>query len=135
MALQPLHTSEHIDLFLEVEERWLYVDWKGYQSVDMVKAGCEQMLRLLAEHRLSKVLNDNTHVTGIWVGAAAWVASNWFPRMRQAGLRHFAWVLSPAQLSRISTDTTLQQAAPGTAVTFDNILAAAAWLRQQPHGG
>jgi hypothetical protein len=131
MAGQLLHASDHLDIFHEEVEGWLYANWKGYQSVDMVKAGCEEMLRLLTQLRLTKVLNDNTHVTGIWVGAAAWVAGDWFPRMRQAGMRHFAWVQSPTRLSYISATTTVQQAEPGTAVLFDTLAAATAWLRAQ----
>jgi hypothetical protein len=126
-----LYTSDNIDIFHEQADGWLYADWKGYQSVDMVKAGCEQMLRQLNTLKLSRVLNDNTHVSGIWVGAAAWVAGDWFPRMQQAGLRHFAWVRSPSRLSHISTTTALEQAPPGAAVLFDDLSSAAAWLRQQ----
>ncbi|MFP2906571.1 hypothetical protein ACLESD_16205 [Pyxidicoccus sp. 3LFB2] len=131
MAGQLLHASEHLDIFHDAAEGWLYANWKGYQSVDMVKAGCEEMLRLLTQLQLVKVLNDNTAVTGIWVGAAAWVAANWFPRMRQAGLRHFAWVQSPTRLSYVSATTTVQQTEHGTAVLFDTLAAATAWLRAQ----
>jgi hypothetical protein len=54
----------------------------------MVKAGCEEILRHLAAQRLSKVLNDNSNMTGIWVGAAYWVASNWFPRVEARAGSH-----------------------------------------------
>ncbi|WNG40591.1 hypothetical protein F0U61_48060 [Archangium violaceum] len=129
MGRRLLHASEHIDIHHAESEGWLYVDWKGYQSVDMVKSGCEELLRHLAALRLSKVLNDNTHVSGIWVGAAYWLATYWFPRMREAGLRHFAWVLSPSRLSQLSTTTTLQHADPNTAVLFEDLASAVHWLR------
>lgn len=134
MAQHLLYASENIDIFHEDVDGWLYADWKGYQSIDMVKSGCEEMLRQLQQLGISKVLNDNTHVTGIWVGAASWVANNWFPRMQHAGMSHFAWVQSPSQLSRLSATTTVEYAIPGTAVLFDSVLAATAWLRQQPSG-
>jgi hypothetical protein len=51
--------------------------------------------------------------------------------MRQAGLRHFAWVQSPTRLSYVSATTTVQQAEPGGAVLFDSLPAATAWLRAQ----
>ena len=131
MSRRLLYASEHIDLHHDEEEGWLHADWKGYQSVDMVKAGCEEMLRQLRKLRLTKVLNDNSHVTGIWVGAAHWVATHWFPRMREAGLRHFAWVQSPSRFSQLSATTTVQHADPGTAVLFNDLGAATAWLREQ----
>ncbi|HYO74288.1 MAG TPA: hypothetical protein VEU33_50265 [Archangium sp.] len=129
MGRRQLYTSEHIDIHLE-PEGWLHADWKGYQSVDMVKTGCEQILRHLAAQRLSKVLNDNSNMTGIWVGAAYWVASNWFPRMREAGLRHFAWVQSASRLSQLSANTAVEHTTPGTAVLFDDTSTAARWLRE-----
>jgi hypothetical protein len=125
-----LYTSDNIDIHHEESEGWLHADWKGYQSVDMVKSGCEEILRHLAALRLSKVLNDNTHVAGIWVDAASWVATDWLPRMRQAGLRHFAWVQSPSRLSQISANTTVEQAPPETAVLFDDVSSATQWLRR-----
>ena len=64
------------------------------------------------------------------MGAAYWVASNWFPRMREAGLRHFAWVQSPSRLSQLSANTTVEHAPPRTAVFFDDVSDAARWLRE-----
>lgn len=61
----------------------------------------------MMQHKVTKILNNNTLVLGIWRGAAEWVASDWFPRMRKAGLTHFAWVYSSSRLSQISTEDTL----------------------------
>ncbi|HYF04374.1 MAG TPA: hypothetical protein VEC36_13405, partial [Patescibacteria group bacterium] len=88
-------------------EKTLFVDWKGFQLIESVKNGCEQILFFLKEHNCTKVLNDNTNVTGVWSGASEWVAMDWFPRMRAAGLKKFAWVYSPSYFSRMSTDKTL----------------------------
>jgi hypothetical protein len=132
MAGELLYSSDNLDLYLDEPGGWLYADWKGYQSVDMVKDGCEEMLRQISARKLTHVLNDNTHVSGIWVGASAWVATDWFPRLREAGMRHFAWVRSPSRLSHISAKTALEQAEPGSAVMFNDLASAAAWLRQQP---
>ncbi|SEU34615.1 hypothetical protein [Stigmatella erecta] len=132
MGLNLLYASEHLDLHHADSERWLYADWKGYLSVDMVKGGCEEMLRYLTRLKLAKVLNDNSHMTGAWIGAADWLAKEWFPRMRQAGLRHFAWVPSPYPLSRLAALTALRQAVLGPAELFGTVEAAAAWLRVQP---
>jgi hypothetical protein len=70
-------------------------------------------------------------VVGIWNDASEWVAKDWFPRMRSAGLKHFAWVYSPARLSQISTDETLEHAEPGTAHLFHSLADAQRWLAAQ----
>jgi CheY-like chemotaxis protein len=77
-----------------------------------------------------RVLYDHMHVVGIWRFAAMWLAAEWFPRMKQAGLEHLAWVYSPAKLSQLSTDITLSLMEPeslGVKVFYD-IDAAKTWL-------
>jgi hypothetical protein len=113
------------------DDEWLYVDWTGYQSVEQVKQGCEQMLLYMIAQQTFDVLNDNTNVSGIWIGAADWVGSDWFPRMRAKGLRRFAWVYSPSRFSQISTNTALAVAPPNVARVFDEKEAAEKWLRTQ----
>jgi hypothetical protein len=126
-----LFEDTFIRISLDSEGGWLYADWTGYQTVGTVQDGCERMLELMREHGLRAVLNDNTHVVGIWSGAAEWVATDWFPRMNAAGLRCFAWVYSPTRFSQISTDETLSLVDPdaiGVKVFFD-AAEAKEWLR------
>jgi hypothetical protein len=114
------------------EHQYIAVDWIGYQTVDSVKYGCEKMLEFLSQYNCRRVLNDNTNVTGIWSGASAWVGGDWFPRMAEAGLQHFAWVYSPSAFSRLSTDESLRfLEEKKIARTFDNTEAAREWLCAQ----
>ena len=126
-----LYQQSNIEICWEDSDNWLYVDWKGYQAVEEVKTGCEQILRMMRAKNTDAVLNDNTHVEGIWIGAAEWVATDWFPRMRAAGLRYFAWVYSPSRFSQISTDASLEKAPAGLVQLFQSKLEAARWLRAQ----
>ena len=126
-----LHSQDNIDIYYNPDGPWLYVDWKGYQTEGFVQQGCERMLQAMVSCGVSKVLNDNTNVVGIWIGAAEWGATDWFPRMRQNGLKHFAWVNSTSRLSQISTDATLSMAATDTATVFNSVPEAEAWLKAQ----
>ena len=94
--------DEFITIELDAANNWLYVNWIGYQTEASVKHGCEKMLLALTQYNSTKVLNDNTHVVGIWTPASEWVGADWLPRMKAAGLRHFAWVYSPSRLSQVS---------------------------------
>jgi hypothetical protein len=108
---------------------WIYADWKGYQTEHSVKEGCEKMLEALKAFYCSKVLNDNTNVVGIWTPASAWVGANWLPRMKEAGLRYFAWVYSQSAMSRVSADESLRSTdVPDIVKTFDDIESARQWL-------
>lgn len=90
-------------VYWDSENSWIYVDWRNIPSNETVKNGCEEMLKLLQQRECSKVLNDNSHVSGSWAAASDWVAQDWFPRMVSSGLKKFAWVQSPhSALSRMN---------------------------------
>lgn len=130
MGKELLLKEKSIVLEYDPENQWILADWIGYQTVDSVKHGCEKMLEFLVQKKCGKVLNDNTHVTGIWSGASAWVGSDWLPRMSKAGLRQFAWVYSPSAFSRLSTNESLRNLdQKEIAKTFDDKDSAMEWLR------
>jgi len=121
------------DDFLTIEYNdqsdWIYSDWKGYQTESSVKDGCEKLYNAVKAFYCSKILNDNTNVIGIWTPASAWVGGTWLPRMKEAGLKYFAWVYSPSALSRLSTDESIRNTdVPDMVQTFEDIKSARRWL-------
>jgi len=126
-----LFRETYIEISFNQEAQWIYADWRGFQTVASVKAGCEKILQALHLKGCTKVLNDNTRVQGIWSGASEWVAVDWFPRMRTAGMTCFAWVYSPSVFSQLSTDKTLNHTNEGFVKTFYDIKQAASWLQSQ----
>ena len=127
-----LHHETYIQISYNATEDWVLANWTGFQTVKSVKDGCEKILQCLTDESCHKVLNDNTHVEGIWSGAAAWVGAEWFPRMSQAGLQRFAWVYSPSVFSQLSTDKALNHTKGGFVRTFYDMEEAKAWLRSFP---
>ena len=73
----------------------LDVDWKGFQNLETVQAGCIRMLEMLQQHKVTRIVNDNTHVQGSWSEAVDWTGNTWFPMMEKAGLKYFALNLFP----------------------------------------
>lgn len=111
----------------------LDVDWTGFQDLQTVQGGCLKMLEMLSRHRVSKVINDNSHVLGTWSDASDWVGEIWFPMMEKAGLRQFAWIYSPAAFSQLSA----HKAADGAYRTvstrfFKDVNVARQWLEEAP---
>src|SRR3569623_394829 len=131
MQLSELYRENFVVVSLDREASLLYADWLGYQSVDSIRQGGEKILELMVMHGAYEVLNDNTRVLGIWRFAAEWLAHDWFPRMKQAGMRAFAWVYSPTKLSQVSTDTTLSlmDAKAFNIKVFHDHEEASAWLK------
>ncbi|UOQ78700.1 hypothetical protein MUN84_09280 [Hymenobacter sp. 5516J-16] len=130
MALRLLHQDEHISIYFDYSNDWLYADWTGDQSGESVKAGALRMLDLLRQEQCHKVLNDNRRVTSMWLDASEWGGTEWFPAMAEAGLEYFAWIYSPNVYSRLSTDLTLQHTTRPVVLPFDNPETAESWLRQ-----
>ena len=125
-----LFYEDYITIEYNDQYDWIYADWKGYQTENSVKNGCEKVLESLKAFHCSKVLNDNTRVIGIWTPASVWVGSNWLPRMKDAGLKYFAWIYSQSVMSRVSTDESIRNTdIPDIVQTFEDIGMAKKWLR------
>lgn len=125
-----LYRNNFIAIEFNYDDDWMYVNWRGIVNHNEVIAGCGEMLRCVKERQILDILNDNTHVEGMWSGASKWIGQVWFPALREAGLQHFAWVYSPSMLSRLSADKTLKYTEnPDYINTFDDLDLAADWLR------
>src|SRR3712207_2843485 len=102
MSNEQIFKDTFISIEYNPEQHYLLADWTGFQTKESVQEGCERILESMGQFNCYKILNDNTHVQGIWSSAAEWVGADWFPRMRQAGMVSFAWVYSPSMFSRLS---------------------------------
>ena len=112
----------------------LDADWTGFQDLQTVQHGCLKMLEMLSKHKVSQVINDNTHVLGTWSDASDWVGEVWFPMMEKAGLRQFAWIYSPAAFSQLSAQKAAD-VAYGNVITrfFKDIAIARQWLEDSDY--
>lgn len=132
-AMLELYSDTSIDILLDSDTQILHGCWKGYQSLNTGAQGCAHLLELMIRHKAFRILNDNTNVRGLWMGAAEWAAKEWFPRMKASGMERFAWVYSPAKFSQISADTAIALIDPeeiGVKVFHDKA-AALEWLAPQ----
>lgn len=129
--MEVYYDEEDVTVYWDGEHCRIYVDWRNIPSDRTVQRGCEEMLRLLAQHRCRQVLNDNRNVLGPWNSSAQWVAENWFPRMLDAGLKKFAWLQSSNSLSKFAArqSTALNQDS-GVIRLFESEEDALSWLRQ-----
>ncbi|ALI99478.1 hypothetical protein [Rufibacter tibetensis] len=129
MSDQLIFQDTYISIAYHAEEQYVLADWIGFQTKQSVLDGCERIMETMQHFECSKVLNDNTNVEGIWSSAAEWVGSEWFPRMRLAGMKKFAWVYSPSMFSRLSTDKSLRFTYDTTGIeVFESMNEAKEWL-------
>lgn len=127
----PLYQSANLDIWLDQAGGYLDLDWKGPQTLESVQRGCETILEHLIAQRLTKVLNDNTNVVGSWEEASHWVAVDFLPRAKRAGLSTLAWIQSPSRGSRHAANATAMDAGRDDLIhLFDDRKSAELWLRQ-----
>lgn len=126
------YEEEDCVVYWDDNEKWIYVDWRNIPSVETVKSGCEEILKLLLQKRGAKVLNDNRNVSGSWSAASQWVAEDWFPRMIKAGLKKFAWIQSKASaMSQLSArDSSSKNKDTDVIHLFYGEMEAVSWLKQ-----
>jgi hypothetical protein len=127
--MEKLYSADNLHISYDPETRIMFCKWVGYQPMGVIQYCGAVIIRLLKEKQVEKILNDNTEVSGPWIETAHWTASEWFPEIIQAGLKHFAWVLS----SNIFAELSAIEAMPASnvVVTFYSVFEAQKWLMAQ----
>lgn len=114
------------------EENWLFIDWEGFLTVDMVKEGSEELLRLFKSiASISKILVNNQKIFGPWNEANDWYATDWNPRAIKEGLKNMAVIVSPNLFTQLSLQGFIELN-PGYIVrSFEKTDEAEEWLSNQ----
>ena len=129
MGIEILSIEKNLEIGFNNKLNYIHCNWIGFQNKESIMKSGEKILELLEKKKCSKLLNDNTLVTGPWQEAAEWTVTNWFPRMEAAGLKHFAWIFSPNIFAELSA----KKAMPKTGVvsSFNDFDDAEKWLATQ----
>jgi hypothetical protein len=131
MTLRILYDAPTLTISYDYVNDWLYLDWHGALDDDSVMAGALKLLELIRQEKCSKVLNDNTHITGLWADAAKWGSDVFFPILYEAGCRHFFWVYSPERFSQLSAQLAVEHTTAGiTIMAFQSLDTASEWLQR-----
>lgn len=129
MPLNRLLTSQVLDAHYDQNNDWLYLDWKGPQKLAWVQAAGQQVLDLVRQLGIRKVLNDNTHITETSWELVEWIAYDYLPQVGQAGVEYVGWVHSPALECRGHLDLMVTFLGQKPEVsTFGDVASAYAWL-------
>jgi len=111
------------------ENDWIYNDWIGDVTVEEVIEACKVSIDHLEAHKPSKVLNDNSKLSGSWDEANDWIAQNWMPRALAAGLKKFAHIISPDVFGALSAEELVTRVSDFEMRIFNNRAEAEAWLK------
>lgn len=99
---RPNGKDVYATLTYEKENDLIYLDWNGYLNVDLVKAGSEELLQMIRQTKIKKVLVDNRKVSGPWQAANEWYQTDWNPRAAKEGLTDMAVIMSDNIFTQLS---------------------------------
>jgi hypothetical protein len=107
----------------------LFVEWRGYATSTQLRFVHERILELLEEHRVAKILGDNSGLPTVHADDQKWIIENWMPRAKAAGLRVSAAKQPVSYFGRLAMNT-LYAAMPAGMVarSFDQLDQARRWL-------
>ncbi len=87
------------------------------------------MIHLLKEHRLNKILGDDTELPTIHEDDQKWIVQDWLPRAIDAGYRVAAHKASKSYFGRISVENIKTTLGANVVIrALDNIAKAREWL-------
>lgn len=127
--MELIESVDHLNIYYDAEKDFLYCRWMGFQETQKIMDSGSRILAHVKERGVHRVLNDNREVKGPWQEAARWASSDWFPAMIDAGLKHFAWILSPDIFAQISAEVAMNQTT--VVCTFTTYKKARDWLIAQ----
>lgn len=119
--------SENLEIRLEASHKILLTEWRGWLTTSIGKSGCLQILDQVVKYGTTKVLNNNSKVTG-HSGDTGWLSDVWLPALREAGVTHFAWVYSRNFFTQLEIDNAVDKSSGIAMRTFFLAEDACQWL-------
>jgi hypothetical protein len=109
----------------------ILVVWKQYATQAQFRYIHVNLLALIREHHISKILGDDTALPTILSEDQVWVIDEWFPRAVECGLRFAASKRPDSYFGKLSVNH-IQTAAPAglKCRSFERLDEAREWLEK-----
>ncbi|RZJ57477.1 MAG: hypothetical protein EOO55_03295 [Hymenobacter sp.] len=130
MTLHPLCSAPHVEIYYDTFNNWLFIDWEGDLTLDIVQRACLEIARCYQQYAYPRVLNSNAQVTSFALDVAAWLASEFIPNLGVIGVEQVAWVVAPTVQGQNGVIDTVKRLPETSFNLFDDVASAVAWLQQ-----
>jgi len=121
MHLHLLRQSACLSIYYDSHNDWLYLDWKGELTLTAVQVACAELGACFLHRPYARVLNSNLQVTNVHWAVAAWLACEFLPHVKLAGIEHIAWICSPSLRGRNMVQTVMNWLPQLTVTLFDDM--------------
>jgi hypothetical protein len=106
------------------------VVWRRYATSPQLRYIHEIILCMLVKYNVSKILGDDSDLPIIHAEDQRWIAEQWLPRARAAGLKAAASVISMTFFGRVAIGSIQSALARKVQIrNFRNIHSARSWLK------
>jgi len=129
MDLHLLTESSTLGLYQDVENEWLYLDWRGDLTLPIVREGCMTVSKYFLQGNYSKVLNDNTNIMSLTADVSPWLATEFLPYIVVGGIKYIAWVYAPNLNTQHYTHIALSGLKAPIVALFSDVATAYGWLK------
>lgn len=114
------------------ELKAVYCEWQGFIFGDDYKQALNKIYELFIQKKANRLFSDNRKMRVINQEDQLWVATEWVPKIRAAGLKHSAIIIPRSELADKTLKTLIHKVGntrtDGSAY-FDDIEKAKEWMR------
>lgn len=115
--------------FVDAEVPCLTVVWQRSPTSGQLRFMHEKFLQLVREHKITKILGDDTALPWIDPEDQAWIVQNWMPRAAAAGVKVAASKSPDAYFGRLAVGSIQGSQEFLTIRAFEGFEEARRWLR------
>lgn len=108
----------------------LFHGWIGYRTNDQIKEVLDGHFSTLhKQHKCSKMLIENTNMSGTFSGINEWLANDFMPKMIRNGLKYNAVVLPQNVFAQLAVQDWDKKVGGFTTRNFGSVKDAVSWLK------
>jgi hypothetical protein len=127
--LSDLENNPVCSVLLDADVPCLTVVWKREASSEQLRAVLEKLIELIRQHKISKVLGDDTALPQIQPEDQDWIVRDWMPRAVEAGLKLAANKSPEAYFGRLAVETIKANQSLLAIRSFEHFEEARRWLK------
>lgn len=120
--------TDFLQIEVVSEQQLLFSTWSGWLDTKKGHEGCMAIVEKVRQFSITKVHNDNSKVTG-HSGDTLWLSNVWIPALKDAGVKHFAWIYSYEFFTQLEIDNAVDKSTGIAMRTFFIAEDALHWLQ------
>ena len=94
------------EVYYDNAKKTVNVEFTGMPELDEFKEQANSIITKMKEHNAIKVLNDISRLEGNSIEIQEWTQDIWFPLVKKAGLKYYAFIMAEDIFGQVSAEQT-----------------------------